>query len=72
MQVGRKDRKPGQYGGCLVQGGEKAYVARPGLRLWSADSTGKVWLIYMYHVINMYILNTANTRRANFGLLCAL
>ena len=41
-QVGRKDRKPGPYGGYLVHGGQKAYLSRPGLRMWAADSDGKV------------------------------
>ena len=41
-QVGRKDRKAGPYGGFFVQDGSRAYVARPGLRLWVADSVGKV------------------------------
>lgn len=41
-QVGRKDRKAGLYGGVFVQDGSIAYLARPGLRLWVADNTGKV------------------------------
>ena len=41
-QVGRKDRKTGLYGAFFVQDGSRAYVARPGLRLWVADNLGKV------------------------------
>ena len=41
-QVGRKDRKTGRYGGFFVQDGSRAYVARPGLRLWVAGNFGKV------------------------------
>lgn len=41
-QVGRKDRKVGPYGGVFVQDGSRAYLARPGLRLWVADNMGKV------------------------------
>lgn len=41
-QVGRKDRKAGPFGGFFVQDGSRSYVARPGLRLWVADSMGKV------------------------------
>ena len=43
-QVGRKDRKVGPYGGFFVQDGSRAYVARPGLRLWVADNLGTVSL----------------------------
>lgn len=50
MQVGTKERKPGSFGGCLSVSEEEeggsvpvAYLARPGLRMWTADETGKVY-----------------------------
>lgn len=52
--------------------GEKAYVARPGLRLWSADSTGKVWLAC--HVIMCILANGAVPMATVLGVffICGL
>lgn len=56
-KVGTKERKSGSFGGCFSRGfsseeeeeeegegspGVVAYLARPGLRMWTADNTGKV------------------------------
>ncbi|KAL5463455.1 hypothetical protein EMCRGX_G032350 [Ephydatia muelleri] len=41
-QVGRKDRKAGCYGGTFASNGNKVLVARPGLRVFTADSGGQV------------------------------
>ena len=42
LQVGTKDRKSGVFGGSFSLSGDKAYLARPGLRVWTADNKGKV------------------------------
>ena len=42
LQVGMKERRPGNFGGCFSGGGTVSYLARPGLRLWTADVSGKV------------------------------
>ena len=62
MKVGTKERKSGSFGGCLSlcsppDGAEGeapvivAHLARPGLRMWTADNTGKVYM-YCLHVCN--------------------
>jgi hypothetical protein len=50
IQVGTKERKSGSFGGCFSRSSppEKgdpapvAFLARPGLRIWTADESGKV------------------------------
>lgn len=41
-QVGTKERKVAPYGGSFSNKGDKAYLTRPGLRVWTADRNGKV------------------------------
>lgn len=48
-KVGTKERKPGPFGGVFSQPppteegpAPQAYLARPGLRVWTADESGKV------------------------------
>ena len=44
-QVGTKERKVAPYGGSFSNKGDKAYLTRPGLRVWTADRNGKVSFI---------------------------
>lgn len=41
-QVGTKERKVAPYGGSFSNKGDKAYLTRPGVRVWTADRNGKV------------------------------